>query len=216
MAHVNLPKTSQSGSNEWADVEDNDQAIVDEINGNLDADNLAANAVGSSELAASAVTTVKIADSNVTAAKIQDLAVGTAEIADLAVTTGKLADGAATSAKVSLTSSEDTQSADISATGVLTGISITPGAGTYLAIASARFLGGAAADSATLSLRVNGVNVVNGPEVKVSATSDAPAMVVHGIITPTAGQAVQTHATITSGGGTPNVSTGRLTLLRVA
>lgn len=40
MGTVNLPKTSQTGSNEWADVQDNDEAIVAQVNGQLDDDNI--------------------------------------------------------------------------------------------------------------------------------------------------------------------------------
>lgn len=86
MGLVTLPKTNQTGANEWADVEDNDQAIVDQVNGNLDADNLALAAVTSAKmangsvqtgkLADEAVTTAKIADENVTGAKLSDDVVG--------------------------------------------------------------------------------------------------------------------------------------------
>jgi hypothetical protein len=55
--------------------------VYDEINGNLDSSNLAANAVGTSALQNSAVTTAKIADSNVTTAKLADKAVTTSKIA---------------------------------------------------------------------------------------------------------------------------------------
>lgn len=36
MADVALPKTSQTGTNEWADVEDNDNRLLDVINKNYD------------------------------------------------------------------------------------------------------------------------------------------------------------------------------------
>ncbi|MHC4224553.1 MAG: hypothetical protein ACYSUN_11230 [Planctomycetota bacterium] len=36
MADVSLPKTSQTGTNEWADVEDNDQRLLDVINKDYD------------------------------------------------------------------------------------------------------------------------------------------------------------------------------------
>ncbi len=44
MTLITLPKTSQTGTNEWADVEDNDIAIRDVVNGGLDNTNLAASA----------------------------------------------------------------------------------------------------------------------------------------------------------------------------
>lgn len=59
-------------------------AVVNEVNGNLDANNLANNAV----------TTVKITDLNVTTGKLADLSVTTAKLASQNVTTGKLAVGA--------------------------------------------------------------------------------------------------------------------------
>lgn len=40
MTQIILPKTSQTGANEWADVEDNDKAIRDVVNGELENDNL--------------------------------------------------------------------------------------------------------------------------------------------------------------------------------
>jgi hypothetical protein len=53
MGTVNLPKTNQVGTNEWEDVEANDRALRDEINGNLDNSNLrAAAAIAYSKLAA--------------------------------------------------------------------------------------------------------------------------------------------------------------------
>lgn len=44
MGTVTLPKLNQTGGNEWADVEDNDRALRDEINGNLDNTNLKSSA----------------------------------------------------------------------------------------------------------------------------------------------------------------------------
>lgn len=41
---ITLPKLNQSGANEWADVEDNDKAIRDVVNGELEDDNIAAGA----------------------------------------------------------------------------------------------------------------------------------------------------------------------------
>jgi hypothetical protein len=62
MGTVSLPiGATNAGPNEWADVHGEDQAIIDEVNGGLDADNLAPDAV----------TTTKIADANVTDAKLR-------------------------------------------------------------------------------------------------------------------------------------------------
>ena len=44
MTDVVLPHLNQTGTNEWSDVEDNDKAIRDVVNGELDNDNLAAGA----------------------------------------------------------------------------------------------------------------------------------------------------------------------------
>jgi hypothetical protein len=44
MSQIVLPKLSQSGTNEWADVEDNDKAIRDVVNGALDNNNLSGSA----------------------------------------------------------------------------------------------------------------------------------------------------------------------------
>lgn len=61
MGLVNLPiGATNSGTNDWSDVHGEDQAIVDVVNGNIEAANLASNAV----------TTAKITDANVTDAKL--------------------------------------------------------------------------------------------------------------------------------------------------
>lgn len=78
-----------------AEVNTDLNTITNVINGNLDANNLANNAV----------TTVKITDLNVTTAKLAADAVTTAKITDLNVTTGKLAVGAAQYARVEATPS---------------------------------------------------------------------------------------------------------------
>ncbi|MGH2761436.1 MAG: hypothetical protein ACRDLD_02460 [Thermoleophilaceae bacterium] len=44
MTNITLPKLNQTGTNEWTDAEDNDRAIRDVVNGNLDAANLSATA----------------------------------------------------------------------------------------------------------------------------------------------------------------------------
>ena len=44
MTQIILPKTNQTGANEWADVEDNDKAIRDVVNGELENDNIASGA----------------------------------------------------------------------------------------------------------------------------------------------------------------------------
>lgn len=44
MSKVTLPRTNQIGTNEWADVESNDAALAEVINGKLDNENIAAGA----------------------------------------------------------------------------------------------------------------------------------------------------------------------------
>jgi hypothetical protein len=61
MGDVVLPLgASNSGSNDWSDVHGEDQAIVDVVNGNIDADNLAANAVTTAKILDGAVTNAKV------------------------------------------------------------------------------------------------------------------------------------------------------------
>ena len=62
MTQVTLPRTNQTGTNEWEDVEANDRALRDVINGNLDNDNIksAANIAGS-----------KLADASIPYAKLK-------------------------------------------------------------------------------------------------------------------------------------------------
>lgn len=92
MTLINLPKLNQTGLNEWADVEDNDKAIRDVVNGNLDNSNIATGA---------AIAPSKLALTNAIAtAHIQDLAVTTAKIPDSAITTAKIAADAVTADKI--------------------------------------------------------------------------------------------------------------------
>jgi len=61
MGTVNLPLgAGNSGTNDWSDVYNNDSALADQVNGNLEAVNLKTDAV----------TTAKITDANVTDAKL--------------------------------------------------------------------------------------------------------------------------------------------------
>lgn len=45
MTQINLPNTNITGANLWSQVEDNDQAIVDVVNGDIGSDNLASDAI---------------------------------------------------------------------------------------------------------------------------------------------------------------------------
>ena len=126
MTQITLPKQNQTGANEWADVQDNDEAIVSVVNGNLDNNNIAANAaISYSKLAsiptgsillgnggtptATAISgdatigasgTLTVEPSAITTSKINDSAITTAKINDAAVTTAKVNDAAITTAKI--------------------------------------------------------------------------------------------------------------------
>jgi hypothetical protein len=60
MTQIVLPKLSQTGTNEWADVEDNDKAIRDVVNGGLDNNNLS----GSAAITGANIASATVADSN--------------------------------------------------------------------------------------------------------------------------------------------------------
>lgn len=74
-------------------LNNNYNAITNQVNGNLDDTNLKDGGVTSSKIAASAVTTAKINNDAVTTLKINDEAVTTAKIADNAVSGAKIAMG---------------------------------------------------------------------------------------------------------------------------
>jgi hypothetical protein len=62
MAQVTLPHTSKANTdpNLFSEVKANDQAIIDQVNGNLDATNIAADSIGTSELAANIITQAEV------------------------------------------------------------------------------------------------------------------------------------------------------------
>ncbi len=62
MATVTLPHTSKAATdpNLFSEVKANDQAIIDQVNGNLDSANLAADSVGASELADDSVVNANV------------------------------------------------------------------------------------------------------------------------------------------------------------
>lgn len=65
MGTVTLPNLNQTGTNEWEDVEGNDRALRDEINGNLDNTNLkAAAAVALSKLASGTSAQIIVANAS--------------------------------------------------------------------------------------------------------------------------------------------------------
>jgi hypothetical protein len=132
VTQINLPNRNITGDNLWSQVEDNDQAITNVVNGDLDngnikaaadinasklldgsitADKLGTDSVTATKLKADAstdanrpVTTNHIRDAAVTAAKLGTAAVTTAKIDDGAITTAKITNGAVTSEKVGASS----------------------------------------------------------------------------------------------------------------
>jgi hypothetical protein len=111
VTQITLPNTSVTGANLWSQVEDNDKAIRDVVNGDLDDGNIATGAdidgakllaasVDTTQLAADAVTGAKIEDDAVDTEHLADDAVENAQIADDAVGTAQIADGAVTGDKI--------------------------------------------------------------------------------------------------------------------
>lgn len=97
MTQINLPNRNITGDNLWSQVEDNDDAIVDVVNGAIDNGNIATGAdINASKLLDGSISAAKLGTDSVTNAKINAGAVDTAEIADDAVTADKLRDDAST------------------------------------------------------------------------------------------------------------------------
>ena len=114
MANITYPNTFTAGTTARAsEMNENFDAVSAQVNGSLEAANLANGAVTAIKLAADAVTTAKILDANVTEAKLAANAVATAKVADGAITAAKMAansvatasivDGAVTAAKLATT-----------------------------------------------------------------------------------------------------------------
>lgn len=100
MGTVTLPHTFASGTPAVASqVNNNFTSITSEVNGNIEAVNLASNAVISVKIADGAVISSKLANGAVVEARIADGAVSEIKIADDAVTEDKLGDLAATAPK---------------------------------------------------------------------------------------------------------------------
>jgi hypothetical protein len=118
VTQVNLPNRNITGDNLWSQVEDNDDAIADVVNGNIDNGNIATNAdINASKLLDGSITAAKLGTDSVTATKlradattdanrpvttnhIRDAAVTEAKLGSAAVTAAKLGDGAVTTAKI--------------------------------------------------------------------------------------------------------------------
>ena len=101
MGQVSLPYSLANGNlADASEVMANLNAIVNEINGNIESINIKDLNVTTAKLDDGAVTTVKIADANITTSKIADGNVTTSKIADSNVTTSKIADSAITNAKI--------------------------------------------------------------------------------------------------------------------
>ena len=81
MTLINLPRTNQTGPNEWEDVEANDRAIANVVNGQLTDENIRDGAD---------ISGLKLADGTIPTAKLTDQAVTTAKLMNQAVTSEKL------------------------------------------------------------------------------------------------------------------------------
>lgn len=177
---------------------------------------IAADAVGASEIAANAVGSSELADNAVTAQKIATDAVGSSELADNAVDTGAIADGAVTSNKMFISRAGDTQSSSILSSQSLPGISLSPAAGTYVAIATAQLLTlGSPNGSGSIAVVVSATVVATGPLASVISAgySDVQPLIVQALpIVVGSGQAVTLYGTIN---GTAAISDGRLSLIRL-
>jgi hypothetical protein len=68
MAIVTLPHTAKANTdpNLFSEVKANDQAIIDQVNGNLDATNIAADSIGTSEIAANIITQSEVSTTFIT------------------------------------------------------------------------------------------------------------------------------------------------------
>jgi hypothetical protein len=116
MTQIILPNQNITGPNLWSQVEDNDVAIRDVVNGDLDATNLA--------------------DDAVTAAKLRDDA---STDSNRAVTTNHIRNGAVTSPKLNLSVTAATNGADVISSGNTEETAIVTAsldAGTYLVLFS--------------------------------------------------------------------------------
>lgn len=108
MATVVIPNTFVTGTTILAsEMNANFNAITAQVNGNLDANNLANSAVTENKIANLAVTEGKLASSAVATAKIANLAVTEAKLAASAVTASKLAADAVTNVKIAAAAAID-------------------------------------------------------------------------------------------------------------
>lgn len=126
MTQITLPNQNVTGANLWSQVEDNDQAIVDVVNGDIGSDNLADDAVTAAKLRDDAST-----DAN--------RAVTTNHIRDGAVTTAKVGNAQITAPKLGLSITSATNNSDVISSGNTEQSAIATGslpAGTYLVLFS--------------------------------------------------------------------------------
>ena len=91
MTQINLPNRNITGDNLWSQVEDNDDAIVDVVNGAIDNGNIATGAdINASKLLDGSITAAKLGTDSVTTAKIGNLQVTGDKIANSTIPASKL------------------------------------------------------------------------------------------------------------------------------
>lgn len=129
MTQVNLPNRNITGDNLWSQVEDNDDAIVDVVNGGIDNGNIAT---------AADINGAKLLDGSIKTAKLDTDAVTNPKIATGAVSTDEIASAAVTAPKLSLTITSDAENDETTVTSAnanVSGLSVSLVAGTYLIVA---------------------------------------------------------------------------------
>lgn len=165
--HTFVPNTPARAS----EVNANFDAITDEVNGNIDADNLADNAVTAAKIEDGAVTTAKLNDGAVseaklasgavTSAKIGDGAVVAAKLGDLAVQTSKLNNSAVTEAKIGPSAVTESKIASAA----VTELKLGSGAVTATKLASGAVTTTKIADSAVTLAKTSGLFGSNAPAI---------------------------------------------------
>lgn len=227
MGTIVKPYTFTGGTPALAsEVNSNFDTIVTAINGNLDAANLANNAVGENELQDNAVATNKIAGLAVTEAKIGAAAVTNTKLGLLSVATGNIQDDAVTQPKIGPGAVGSTELASTAVTNAKLGL---------LAVATGNLqddavtqpkIGPAAVGNTELATdAVTNVKVSSSAAIafsKMAALTASRLLVSNGsgVVTPAAGNIVDmwTMRFSVNSGGTPTyyINPGSWTVSRVS